>query len=381
MFDIAAELLARLDAGRRVAIATVVGVEGSAPRQAGASLAVDASGAVLGSISGGCVEGAASESCAAVLDGVAPHLERFGISDDAAMSVGLMCGGVLDVLVRDASTDVATRRQLAAAVGGRSAALGTVVSGPESLVGLTIDDADDRGALAGELALAGVGVIGAARLRAAVRGAEARGRTGRVAIECDGAEIVLFIESALPPPRMLVFGATDFAAALAAAATHLGYRVTVCDPREAFATPDRFPAADEVVVAWPDEYIRATTVDARTAVCVLSHDERFDVPLLECALGLPVAFVGAMGSRRTTAARRKALVERGVDPATLARLHAPIGLDIGASSPEETAVSILAEVIASRTGASGVHLSETAGPIHAAGASDTVPVRRSAHPA
>ncbi|WP_150308273.1 XdhC family protein [Planctomonas psychrotolerans] len=368
MFDIADEVLARLRAGTPIAIATVVGVQGSAPRAPGASLAVDANGAVIGSISGGCVEGAASEACSAVLDGGAARIERFGISDDAAMSVGLMCGGVLDVLVRDISTDAASRRALEDAEIGRAASLGTIVAGPAALVGRTIDSSDDAGdaaAMDAEFARAGIGTIGAARLRSVVRGAAASGRTGPVTIECDGAEVVLFVETALPPPRMLVFGATDFAGALAVAATHIGYRVTVCDPREAFATTERFPQAAEVVVGWPDEYLASTTVDARTVVCVLSHDERFDVPLLECALGLPVAFVGAMGSRRTTDRRRAALADRGLAPAVLDRLHAPIGLDIGASSPEETAVSILAEIIASRTGASGAQLTNAVGPIHA----------------
>ncbi|RIJ54479.1 XdhC family protein, partial [Clavibacter phaseoli] len=192
----------------------------------------------------------------------------------------------------------------------------------------------------------------------------AAGRSGTTEVDCaDGPLRVLHLVAA-PPPRLLVFGAVDFSAALADAAALLGYRVTVCDARPAFATRARFPSAHEVVAQWPDEYLALTAVDARTVICVLTHDDRFDVPLLVAALRLPVAFVGAMGSRATDVRRRALLVEEGVTEAELARLRSPIGLDIGASTPQETAVSILAEVLAARAGSAGAPLTTTTGPIH-----------------
>jgi xanthine dehydrogenase accessory factor len=187
-----------------------------------------------------------------------------------------------------------------------------------------------------------------------------------VEIACQGVELeVTFVVSA-EKPRLLIFGAVDFSAALCAAGALLGYRVTVCDARPVFATAERFPGADEVVVDWPSDYLAATEVDERTVIAVLTHDEKFDVPLLETALTLPAAYIGAMGSRRTHERRLRLLREAGVAEESLARLHSPIGLDIGASTPEETAVSILAEVLAVRAGASGAPLAARTGPIHAA---------------
>ncbi len=164
---------------------------------------------------------------------------------------------------------------------------------------------------------------------------------------------------------MVIFGAVAFAGALSAAAALLGYRVSVCDPRTPFATPERFPAAHEVVAEWPSDYLARLDVDERTVVCVLSHDARTDVPLLGLALSLPVAYVGALGSRRTHEERTRMLRDAGVGEGELARLHSPIGLDLGAATPEETAVSILAEVIAARSGRDARPLGETSGPIHA----------------
>jgi xanthine dehydrogenase accessory factor len=180
-------------------------------------------------------------------------------------------------------------------------------------------------------------------------------------------DLAVFVQSFAPPPRMLVFGAIDFAAAVARVGSFLGYYVTVCDARETFATKKRFPDADEVVVEWPHRYLARTEVDERTVLCVLTHDPKFDVPLLEIALRKPVAYIGAMGSRRTNDDRAKRLKELGLTDTELARLHAPIGLDVGARTPEETAVSIAAEIVASRWGGSGAQLRRTDGPIHGAG--------------
>jgi xanthine dehydrogenase accessory factor len=216
------------------------------------------------------------------------------------------------------------------------------------------------------------GSLGSARLDDAVRddavGMLLQGRTGIVHYGPDGErrgdDIAVFVASYAPRPRMIVFGAIDFAAAVARVGAFLGYRVTVCDARPTFATAARFPDADEVVVEWPHRYLAATEVDPRTVVCVLTHDPKFDVPLLEIALRLPVAYVGAMGSRRTNDDRLKKLQELGLTEAELARLHAPIGLDVGARTPEETAVSVAAELIAARWGGTGSQLRRTDGPIH-----------------
>jgi xanthine dehydrogenase accessory factor len=180
-------------------------------------------------------------------------------------------------------------------------------------------------------------------------------------------DVTVFIEAFVPPPHMIIFGAVDFAAALARIAKILGYRVTVCDAREAFATKRRFPMADEVVVDWPDRLLArvGSTLGARDAVCIMTHDPKFDVPAIVGALGTSVGYIGAMGSRRTTAARTRRLEEAGVGSAALARVMAPIGLDIGARTPEETAVSICAEIVARRTeGGTGSPLRDVEGPIH-----------------
>ncbi|MCZ9337215.1 XdhC family protein, partial [Streptomyces sp. TRM76130] len=194
------------------------------------------------------------------------------------------------------------------------------------------------------------------------------GRTGTVETGAEGARcgapLTVLVETSTPPPRMIVFGAVDFAAALVRAGKFLGYRVTVCDARPVFATGARFPDADEVVVAWPHEYLAATEVDGRTVLCVLTHDAKFDVPLLERALRLPVAYVGAMGSRRTHLDREARLREAGVGDRELARLRSPIGLDLGARTPEETALSIAAEIVAARRGGTGAPLTGAHTPIH-----------------
>jgi xanthine dehydrogenase accessory factor len=216
------------------------------------------------------------------------------------------------------------------------------------------------------------GSLGGARLDDAVRddvvGMLAQGRTGIVHYGPDGERrgdaLAVFVAAFAPRPRMIVFGAIDFAAAVARVGSFLGYRVTVCDARETFATRKRFPEADEVVVAWPHKYLADTEVDERTVVCVLTHDPKFDVPLLELALRLPLAYVGAMGSRRTNTDRAARLRELGLSDEQLDRLHAPIGLDVGARTPEETAISVAAEIIGMRWGGSGTPLRQMDGPIH-----------------
>ncbi|WP_031073603.1 XdhC family protein [Streptomyces sp. NRRL WC-3742] len=375
MQDIAEQVRAWHAAGRTFAVATVVGVTGSAPRDPGAALAVDADGEAVGSVSGGCVEGAVYELCRAAIESGEPVLERFGYSDEDAFAVGLTCGGVLDVFVQPVvpGADAALDTGLALIADGEPVALARVIAGPGDLVGaaLAVTASGQHGALA-----VGPSTVGA--LERAIA-AEARamldaGRTGRIVLGLDGrpcdehghGTVTCFVESYVPAPRMLVFGAIDFAASVARIGTFLGYRVTVCDARPVFATKRRFPDADEVVVDWPHRYLDSQLgrIDGRTVLCVLTHDAKFDIPLLERALRLPVGYVGAMGSRRTHRERLAKLREAGLTEAELARLRSPIGLDLGARTPEETAVSVAAEIVAHRRGGSCLPLSAGEGPIH-----------------
>jgi xanthine dehydrogenase accessory factor len=202
--------------------------------------------------------------------------------------------------------------------------------------------------------------------RSGVRHYGPRGETTPEDLE-DSPIIRVFVESYAPPPQMWIFGAVDFTAALAKVAKVLGYRVTVCDAREIFATRRRFPMADEVVVSWPGPLFerRGSTLGPRDAVCILTHDNKFDVPAVKAALATNVGYIGVMGSRTTHAKRVERLLEAGVDPVDLDRLMSPIGLDLGARTPEETAISICAEIIANRTGKTAPSLKDSEGPIHA----------------
>ncbi|MEU9652119.1 XdhC/CoxI family protein [Streptomyces sp. NPDC048110] len=368
MLDIADELNRWLAEGREFAVATVVSVGGSAPRGPGAALAVDSDGTAIGSVSGGCVEGAVYELCTDALRSGETVRERFGYSDEDAFAVGLTCGGIVDVLVTPVGVDAPTREVLRAALAtaarGGTAALARVVRGPSDLLGralLVRSDGTREGGLGGHPDLDRTAAAEAGALLDA-------GRTGTVGLSEDGSHcpggLTLLVESSVPPPRMIVFGAVDFAAALVRAGKFLGHHVTVCDARPVFATRARFPEADEVVVDWPHRYLRSTPTDGRTMLCVLTHDAKFDVPLLTEALRMPVAFVGAMGSRRTHEDRARRLREAGLTEDELARLRSPIGLDLGARTPEETALSIAAEIVALRRGGTGVPLTGGAAPIH-----------------
>ncbi|MET7383023.1 XdhC/CoxI family protein [Streptomyces sp. NPDC005526] len=368
MLDIAEDLNRWLGQGRDFAVATVVAVGGSAPRRPGAALAVDADGTAIGSVSGGCVEGAVYDLCRQALQDGETVLERFGYSDEDAFAVGLTCGGIIDVLVTPVRAADPVRTVLAAALAaagrGEAAALARIVSGPGGLRGralLVRPDGTHEGGFGAHPELDRTVAGEAAALLDA-------GRTGTLEIgergsRC-GTPLTLLVESSVPPPRMIVFGAIDFASALVRAGKFLGFHVTVCDARPVFATRTRFPDADEIVVEWPHRYLERTETDGRTVLCVLTHDAKFDVPLLKRALRLPVAYVGAMGSRRTHLDRTERLREEGVTELELARLHSPIGLDLGARTPEETALSIAAEIVADRRGGSGVSLTGAHTPIH-----------------
>ncbi|MFE6689280.1 XdhC family protein [Streptomyces sp. NPDC057743] len=383
MLDLAEELNRWMEQGRTFAVATVVATNGSAPRQPGAALAVDSDGTAIGSVSGGCVEGAVYELCQEALQTGRPVLERFGYSDEDAFAVGLTCGGIIDIFVTPvrASTPGAVAGDgpagslvdsnaaplaaaLTAAASGEAAALARIIDGPAELLGRAVlvrSDGSHTGGLGGHPALDRTVIAEAQALLDA-------GRTATLEIGAEGARcgqpVVLLVESSVPPPRMLVFGAIDFASALVRVGTFLGYRVTVCDARPVFATRARFPDADEIVVDWPHRYLDSQELDSRAVLCVLTHDAKFDVPLLERALRLPVAYVGAMGSRRTHLDRLQRLREVGLTEIELNRLRSPIGLDLGARTPEETALSIAAEIVANRRGGTGAPLTGAHTPIH-----------------
>src|SRR5689334_16671402 len=325
----------------------------------------------VGSVSGGCVEGAVYELGQSVVDSGEPVLQRYGVSDDDAFAVGLTCGGILDVYVEKVSKQTFPELgQIAADIeAGRPVALATVIEHPDAeWMGrrMIVRPGHDP-----------VGTMGSPRADDAVRddaiGLLAAGHNATLTYGPDGERrgegMRVFVWSLAPKPRLLGFGAIDFAAAVARVGAFLGYHVTVCDARPVFATNSRIPEADDVVVDWPHRYLRAEheagRIDPRTVVTVLTHDPKFDVPLLEVALRLPeVAYVGAMGSRRTHDDRLARLREAGLTDEELSRLSSPIGLDLGARTPEETAISIAAEIIAGRWGGSGQRLGATGGRIH-----------------
>jgi xanthine dehydrogenase accessory factor len=395
--DILAQIEKWWDAGETFGLATVVRTFHSAPREPGAALAVSAGGEVIGSVSGGCVEGAVYELAQQVCRTGQPVLQTYGISDDTALSVGLTCGGIIEIFVEPVSKErFPELGDVAAAIkAGQPVAVATVIAGPGQtgarrvILGRTdleAGAAGENGAAAaagngagsfnggsGGKVPAAWGTLGAGeRLDQAVdddaRGMLAQGLTAVRHYgehgERRGDELSVFVQSFAPPPQMLVFGAIDFAAAVARAGKFLGYHVIVCDARPVFATRSRFPDADEVVVDWPHRYLARTPVDERTVICVLTHDPKFDVPVLEVALRTPAGYIGAMGSRRTHEDRLARLREAGMAEDELARLRSPIGLDLGARTPEETAVSVAAELIQLRWGGSGRPLTDTAGRIH-----------------
>jgi xanthine dehydrogenase accessory factor len=298
--------------GIRVATATVVKTERSAPRDPGAVLAVSERGEVAGSVTGGCVEPAVYEEAREVLAGGAPRLKTYGIADEEAFEVGLPCGGTVHIFV-DALDPELVAPVAEAVREERPIAIETAISGPE---------------------------IGSKRL---VSDSEllARGENGIV--ETDDGDV--FVNSFAPRPNMYVFGAVDHAGAVADIGRFLGFRVTVCDARAKFVTRDRFPNADELVVEWPDRFLSQAPVDERTAICVLTHDHKFDVPLLKVALGSPAGYIGAMGSRRTNEERAERLKAEGITDEQLARIKAPIGLDIGSRTPNEVAIAVAAEIV------------------------------------
>jgi len=370
MREILADLIAAAERGEPVAMATVVRTWRSAPRPAGASMLVTTGGEAVGSVSGGCVEGALYDVGHEVLETGQPLFETYGVSDDDAFSVGLTCGGILEVFVErvDAQTWPELPGIAASVAADEPVAVATVVRSVDTeQIGrhLVVRPAAEHGS-------AVEGTLGSQRfddtVAADALGLLESGTTGFLHYGPEGERlgegVDVFVNSMAPAPRMYIFGAIDFSAALCRVGKVLGFRVTVCDAREIFATTRRFPEADEVVVDWPHRWLASQPVDPRTVICVLTHDPKFDVPALQVALRTNAGYIGAMGSRRTHEDRLRRLKEVGVTDDEIARLHSPIGLDLGARTPEETAISIAAEVVQQRWGGSGSHLKATEGPIH-----------------
>jgi xanthine dehydrogenase accessory factor len=353
--------------GHTVAVATVCETWQSAPRSPGSIMVLGPDGAVTGGISGGCVEGAVYESCMDALATGRPRLEHYGVSDAEAFSVGLTCGGEIDVFVELVSPEEYPELGEALSTEHPPLAVATVIAHELPVrVGrhLIVHESSVLGSL-GSQALDDA-------VARQVRARAGEGNSTVVSYESDevAAEpaVRVFISARAAAARLLVFGATDLTAAVASLGTFAGYRVTVCDARSVFAGPSRFNDAAEVINEWPHRYLAREAadgrIDERTALAVLTHDAKFDVPLLQAALGLPVGYIGLLGSRRTCEDRRRRLVDAGVPLEQLDRIRGPIGLDIGGRSVQEMAISILAEIIATRSGGRGASLSSVTSPIH-----------------
>jgi len=382
MRDLLPEFAAWRRNGERFAIARVVDIEGSGPREPGAAMAVSASGQVVGSVSGGCVEGAVVSEALAILAGEAPsRVVTFGYSDDEAFAVGLTCGGTIHLFIQPAdnftnantNTNAGTTALDTLDVRIRShepVAVATVIDGPHTGATMLIAPGETPTGSLGNAELDRIVVRDAlGELEAGTTGIRHYGPEGQTTPEDldDAPTVKVFVESFAPAPQMWIFGAVDFTAALARVAKILGYRVTVCDAREIFATRRRFPMADNVVVSWPGDLFTAEgkTLGPRDAVCILTHDAKFDVPAVQGALATRVGYIGVMGSRKTHTKRLERLAEAGVtNSVDLSRLMSPIGLDLGARTPEETAISICAEIIARRTGRNAPSLRDSSGSIH-----------------
>lgn len=382
MDDVLGSALPAWQDGLPVGLATVVTTHGSAPRPIGASMLVLPDQSALGSVSGGCVEGAVYELAREVMSDGSPVLQHYGYSDSDAFAVGLTCGGELDVFVQriDRHTFPEFETVVSDIGSGRPVAVATVIEHPDVCVrGRRLVVRRDHEPAAARPA---VSTRADDAVRADTLGLLAAGENGVLSYGPDGERLGhgmrVFVHAWAPRARMIVFGAIDFASAVCRLGAYLGYDVTVCDARPVFATQARFPDAHEVVVDWPHRYLTAEQeagrIDERTVLVVLTHDAKFDVPVLELALRLPVAYVGAMGSRRTHEDRLARLEQAGVRPEQIARLHSPIGLDLGARTPEETAVSIAAEIIACRWGGSGGPLANASGSIHGETARRSDPV-------
>ena len=341
--------------GERVAVATVVDTKKSAPQPPGTKMGINELGEVVGAVSGGCVEGAVVEVAERIIDGAAPQLLHYGIADDDAWDVGLPCGGEISVWVQNYVAGEAQARFTELAKSGARAALVTVVEDAKATGArmLVLPDGEPEGTL-GDSALDSA-AMGFARDALWSERAELH----------EVGESKLFVDVVAPPPRLFIVGAVDFAAQLCEVAKIAGWRPFVIDPRARFATTARFPAAERVIVAWPEEgFAQLDPIDPATAIAVLTHDPKLDDAALHAALHSDAFYIGAMGSRRAQARRRERLLAAGLDADLLDRVAAPIGLDLGALTAAETALSIMSEIVALRHGRPGGRLIEARGRIH-----------------
>jgi len=355
--------------GRRVISAALVERIGSAPLDPGAQMLVDDRGNIEGSVTGGCVEAALAEEAQGILAGGEAKIVTYGVSDEEALGVGLMCGGTVRVFVHEYGDDSLESLE----------AVATARAADEPVARGTLLDGDRAGASISILEHRVVGSLGVTELldRSVARDARGQLDEGVSRIrrygaggEVMGSEVAVYIQAFASPPRMLIFGAIDFSSEIASVASDIGYQVTICDAREPFARSPRFSRNAEVVIDWPDRYLQGQSLGQRDVVLVFTHDPKFDEPALTAALATEAGYVGALGSRRTQERRAERLRDAGLDEQSIARIHAPCGLDVGARTPSETAISILAEVIAVRTGRTGESLRDTSGPIHAHAAAD-----------
>jgi xanthine dehydrogenase accessory factor len=327
-----------------VAIATVVETWGSAPRGVGAKMALTAEGQISGSVSGGCVEGAVFEAGTEVLESGQPQLLHFGVADDTAWDVGLACGGTINVFVERLDPAI-YRLQHRLLDEEESFATVTVIGGPDAMIGKKLvlqNDGQFFGGIDPE-------VDGFAT--AAGRASLLNGQSGSVEIEAPEANskpLELFTEIQSPSPTLVMIGGVHIAVALTSIAKALGYRTVVVDPRRAFGSKDRFPHVDELIQAWPDKAFEQIKLTSSTAVASLTHDPKIDDPALTISLACPAFYIGALGSKKTHTKRRKRLLEAGMSEERFNRIMSPIGLDIGAKTPEEIATSIMAEIVAAR---------------------------------
>jgi xanthine dehydrogenase accessory factor len=359
----AATVIEWLEEGRRVVAGTLVGVDGSAPLDVGASVYIDEHGVIEGSVTGGCVESAVAQEALDMLEERRPpRLHTYGISDELAGTVGLMCGGIVHIFIHELQPDSrdAALAGLRALRDARPAAVATLLDGEHAGRKLYVDPDETIGSLGGLELLE-------RNVSQEARGAMVQGRSTVREYGEDGASLGsglrVHVAAFAEPPRMLIFGAIDFASALAPLAKGLGYRVTIADPRQAFLASPRFSAFAETVAAWPQDVLAETELGPRDAILVFTHDPKLDVPAVQAALGTSAGYIGALGSRRTTEDRNRRLREVGLTDEEIDRVYAPCGLDIGASTVEETAVAILGEIVARRTGRAGHSLRESEGPI------------------
>ena len=333
-----------LDDDQSIALATVIETWGSSPRRAGAKMAITPDGRITGSVSGGCVEGAVFDAGVQVLNSNTPQLLHFGVADETAWEVGLACGGSIDIFVKPLDKEF-FRSLRSVLVEERAAVVLTVVRGPNDLLGremLIKEDGNVIGSIREDLDERAMRLAKETLLLGSSRRAKLN------------EDIEVFIEVILPPPTLIVVGGVHITIALVSLAKTLGYRTIVVDPRSAFGSQERFPYVDQLIQSWPEEAFQEIPLTRSTAIAMLTHDPKLDDPALKIALPGPAFYVGALGSKTTQAKRRQRLLDEGVTEAQLDRLHGPIGLKIGAGTPEEIAMSIMAEIVAARNNAGQV---------------------------